>query len=227
MESEQEILGRLASTHISTLESSRKKRKILEEMTVHESTVPVLEEKKQKKMTESEEIIDPESEEHFFCTKCDVTFSQKASQKRRLETVHEIKKQFECECGEQFSTKKSLRRHENSVHSEVKKVFQCEFCDLKVSRKDNLKTHQENSCRFAKKGKDKSKKHFECKCGKQFSDKKGLQRHENSVHAKVKNVFQCQFCDLKSSRKDHLKTHQEKFCHFAKKGKEKSKKAQI
>ena len=121
----------LASTHTFTLEGSRKKRKVQEEEVVHETTVSVHEEKKQKKMSESEEIIDPESEENAI-------FSQKASQKRHKETVHEIKKHFECKCGEQFSTKKSLRRHENSVHSEVKKVFQCEFCNFKVSRKDNF-----------------------------------------------------------------------------------------
>ena len=150
-----------------------------------------------------------------------------------------------------FQAKKNLQHHENSVHSEVKKVFQCEFCNLQFSRKDNLKTHQENICQFSV---NKKKKRYECKCGEQFSEKRGLQRHENlvhaevkkvfqckcgkefsdkrslqrhgySVHAKVKKVFQCQFCDLKLSRKDRLKTHQEKVCWFAKKGKENSKKA--
>ena len=159
------------------------------------------------------------------------------------------KKHFECECGKQFSSKKTLQRHKNSVHAEVKKVFQCEFCNIKYSRKDNLKTHQQNICQFSVHDK---KKRFECKCGDQFSDKKGLQRHENSVHAEVKKdfqckcgkqfsdkrclqrhensvhakkVFQCQFCDLKLSRKDKLKTHQEKVCQLAKKGEEKSKQA--
>ena len=62
-----------------------------------------------------------------------------------------------------------------------------------------------------------NKKLFECECGKQYSDKKGLGRHENSahaevkkafkcnycdLHAEVKKVFQCQMCDLKLSRKD-------------------------
>ena len=159
------------------------------------------------------------------------------------------KKHFECECGKQFSSKKTLQRHKNSVHAEVKKVFQCEFCNLQFSRRDNLKTHQENICQFSvhkkkerfeckcgeqfsdKKGlqrhkysaHDEVKNDFQCKCGKQFSDKRCLQRHENSVHAK--KFFQCQFCDLKLSRKDKLKTHQEKVCRFAEKGKEKSKKA--
>ena len=48
MESEQEILGHLASSHISTLEGSRKKRKVPKEEAVYETTVPVHEEKKQK-----------------------------------------------------------------------------------------------------------------------------------------------------------------------------------
>ena len=58
----------------------------------------------------------------------------------------------------------------------------------------------------------KKKKHFECECGKQFSDKKGLKRHKNSVHAKVKKSFKCEYCDLAVSRKDKLKTHQDKNC---------------
>jgi hypothetical protein len=184
--------------------------------------------KRSKKITESEEIIDSESEENIFCANSDATDSQKANQKKHIE----------CECGKQFSSKKKLQHHENSVHSEVKKVFQCEFCDLKLSRKDKLKSHKEKVCQFFRKGREKSflqkakietvhekKKRFECECGKKFAERRGLQRHENSAHAKVKKVFQCQFFDLKLSRKDRLKTHQEKVCQFAKKGKEKSKKA--
>ena len=63
-----------------------------------------------------------------------------------LETVHEKKKPFECDCGKQFSHKKGLNRHENSVHAKVKKRFKCEYCDLAVSRKDKLKTHQDKNC---------------------------------------------------------------------------------
>ena len=60
----------LCFTHTSTLEGSRKKRKVQEEEAVHETTVSVHEEKKQKKMSESEEIIDPESEKNaIFFTK--------------------------------------------------------------------------------------------------------------------------------------------------------------
>ena len=82
---------------MATLEGSRKKRKVQEEEAVHETTVSVHEEKKQKKMSESQEIIDPESEKNAI-------FSQKASQNSHKETVDEKKKHFKCECGKQFST---------------------------------------------------------------------------------------------------------------------------
>ena len=71
----------------STLEGSRRKRKVQEEEAVHETTVSVHEEKKQKKMSESEEIIDPEGEENAI-------FSQKASQNSHKETVDEKKEAF-------------------------------------------------------------------------------------------------------------------------------------
>ena len=57
-------------------------------------------------------------------------------------------------------------------------------------------------------------KRSKCECGKQFASKKGLQRHKSTVHAKVKSVFQCHICGLKYSRKDKLKTRQDK--HYVK-----------
>ena len=55
---------------------------------------------------------------------------------------------------------------------------------------------------------NEDKKRLKCECGKQFASKKGLQRHKNFVH--VKNVFQCDICGLKYSRKDKLKNHKDK-----------------
>ena len=49
-----------------------------------------------------------------------------------------------------------------------------------------------------------NKKLFECECGKQYSDKKGLGRHENSAHAEVKKTFKCEYCDFTHIRKDVL-----------------------
>ena len=117
----------------STLEGSGRKRKVQEEEAVHETTVSVHEEKKQKKCRKARKLLTLKVKRMQF-------FSQKASQNSHKETVDEKKKHFECECGKQFSSKKTLQRHKNSVHAEVKKVFQCEFCNLQFSRKDNLKT---------------------------------------------------------------------------------------
>ena len=67
-----------------------------------------------------------------------------------LETVHESKKRFACECGKKISYKRALQRHENSRHADVKKTVKCEFCDLTLRRKDKLKTHQDKFCKRKK-----------------------------------------------------------------------------
>ena len=137
------------------------------------------------------------------------------------ETIHENKKRSKCECGKQFASKKGLQRHKNSVHAEVKIFFQCHICGLKLSRKDKLKTHQNkhfvkdntrNNVEENLETVHERKKCFACECGKKNSDKRALQHLENSRHAEVKKTVKCEFCDLTLSRKDKLKTHQDKFC---------------
>ena len=81
----------------------------------------------------------------------------------------------------QFASKKCLQCHKNSVHAEVKNVFQCHICGFKLCQKDKLKTHQNKH--FVKNNTrsnveenletvHESKKRFACECGKKFSYKR-------------------------------------------------------
>ena len=127
--------------------------------------------------------------------------------------VNENKESFTCGCGKKLSSKKILQRHKKFVHADVKIFFQCQICDLKFSRKDKLKIHQKQPCVKANIDENlEKKKPFVCECGKRFSDKKGLQRHENSAHAAVKKTIKCEFCEVTLSRKYKLKTHLDKHC---------------
>lgn len=56
---------------------------------------------------------------------------------------------FKCHCGKGFSRNEHLQRHEKNVHGieteggvRVKEMFQCPYCDTRLSRKDNLDAHR-------------------------------------------------------------------------------------
>ena len=109
----------------------------------------------------------------------------------------------ECQdCGKKFQSPCDLRRH--SVGHTGEKPFSCETCNLRFTRKRNLKEHilrfhnQENVA------------FYECdQCGKKFPTPFTLQRHK-LVHT-GKKPFSCETCDSCFTQKVDLERHVLKF----------------
>jgi hypothetical protein len=87
--------------------------------------------------------------------------------------------------------------------------YQCKVkgCGKFFSRNYNYKSHMETH--------DESREYpFPCAeegCTKRFVRKTDLQRHHQSVHAKVRN-HKCDYCDSAFARKDTLRRHMEDGC---------------
>ena len=109
-------------------------------------------------------------------------------------------KVYICEiCNRKFSRKDILNRHIKSIHEKVQ--YKCSECSYVTNRKDTLKRHI-------------SEVHLnlrlhECQyCGLKFNQSGTLQRHIQSVHSKEEN-FKCQLCNSSFKRIDNLKRHVE------------------
>lgn len=160
------------------------------------------------------------------CVVCDKTFREEWARKRHLKT-HSADGTCVCPtCGNVFSSQFCLNRHEKSVHQE-KKDHQCDQCNARYSRKDALQIHVNGHhgetpfkcerCHKTYKLKKSLMKHHcngqpkplpQCLvCGKKFKKTKYLKQHL-SIHAAPKK--QCDTCGRQftwaASLKKHLKT---------------------
>ena len=134
------------------------------------------------------------------------------------------------ECGNSYSGKTSLIRHELSVHKKGK-LFKCEQCSHTTTRKDHLKEHIEwvhdnikshicKECGYAAARKSTLKEHmqhthkmgvkqFKCeKCPYAAIAKGDLKKHTEGVHEKIRNHV-CGECGYAASRKGTLKSHRD------------------
>ena len=134
-------------------------------------------------------------------------------------------------CGKSFSSKKTLKRHQESTHRQSA-GFSCQVCSKYFYRKDvirkHMKTHQptvpaesvhdlhddSRAClpnsTVSLAEEPPPKKHREshvCNiCAKSFSAKKTLKRHQETIHRQSVG-FSCQVCSQHFYRKDNLKKH--------------------
>ena len=148
---------------------------------------------------------------HFKCKLCSKTFGQKNNLKRHEDTTHSgiklktknIKstRKHPCSlCDMTFSTSAVLRRHVDVIH--LLKKHSCEICNKTFCTIDKVKLHVKTE-HF-------SENNFFCGfCGKSFTIKGDLARHENKVHFKKKPTnseqngicskergkINCTFCD--------------------------------
>ncbi|KAF2263358.1 hypothetical protein CC78DRAFT_284837 [Lojkania enalia] len=97
-----------------------------------------------------------------------------------------------------------LRRNPTTVENAN---FSCTICGKLFQRSYNHKTHMETHNPARKR--EHVCPHKECE--KMFVRKTDLDRHQNSVHRKLK-IFRCSKCDAHFARKDTLRRHEEDGC---------------
>ncbi|KAG0715871.1 Zinc finger protein 12 [Chionoecetes opilio] len=154
----------------------------------------------------------------FHCHICSASF------KRRQQYDDHLRhhKQNKCEiCGQPFTTKKALIRHCRHEHDTlpqnitVDREYKCDKCERVFNRPSLLRYHLQLH-RGVK---------LECRlCNKQFSHKRGLRKHMNSIvheHSLLTNNLQkdhaydvkesyaytCEYCGIKLPSKHLLSTH--------------------
>ena len=111
-----------------------------------------------------------------------------------METIHQDEGQrtiFECEkCGDNFSLKNNLTRHEKEKHYKSDRKSNLDFVE-------DLDSLLQNRCDL---------------CDKSFKRKYQLQRHKNNVHREHdhedKKPFKCSKCDCQYGSQDTLKRHE-------------------
>ncbi|XP_044739008.1 zinc finger protein 525-like [Chrysoperla carnea] len=145
-------------------------------------------------------------EKPFECEICGAKFSSRWNCLRHTK-LHSGNKSYACDmCDRKFYEKYELAAHKSSHSTE--KPFKCELCTKRYKRKSHLDMHiayvHEKSKKYAQKMNDK-KRHLCNHCGKTFSIKPQLDRHE-LIHMGIK-PFKCNQCSLSFRQKSHLQTH--------------------
>jgi hypothetical protein len=139
----------------------------------------------------------------YVCDIEDCKYSTKnATTFQNHQITHLETKPFKCEdCSETFTTQFCLIRH-SLIHSGARE-FVCKVEVCKKTFRDSWSLDQHTLVKHSE------FEGFECleiNCGQTFSSKSGLTRHINSIHDK-ENIFECDECDQKYTRKDSLVQH--------------------
>ena len=179
--------------------------------TVHERKNPFQCNMSDRKVSSKDQLKKHKSLSHSYqCDNCEKMFTILFDLNNHNASTHSIfdKKPFKCNyCDVTIKLKRQLKRHIEEIHMRTKS-FQCEDCDKLFGRKTYFKKH--NSLNHP----------YPCNsCKKKFIKRLQLKSHYLSVHKKAKNdqvsksleepahPFQCTLCDKVLTRKTHLKAH--------------------
>ena len=132
------------------------------------------------------------------CAVCKKEFIHNLNLDTHIKVDHENIKEFKCNlCPKTFGAITGLKRHVNWVHS--KREFQCDICNIKLSRRSQIKVHKAQVH-------EENKKHVCQECNKAFAVYKNLQIHIKVVHHKIRE-FVCDICKKTFSIGCNLKVH--------------------
>ena len=120
-------------------------------------------------------------------------------------------------CGKTFASKANLKRHGKSHEDDERHI--CIRCGQVFSRKDSLSRHQSRRCSVPQKQPTSKKREsqsttrltakYQLKCihcDEKFTYKSNLTRHLNSRHS-TRELYKCSTCNKAYTRKDSLVKH--------------------
>lgn len=100
-----------------------------------------------------------------------------------------------------YSLKEYLQRHMRYKHGAAAKIFKCDTCQATFRKEDLFRIHECN-------GKPNDDNNMKCeKCGKKFSRKQTLLKHQILVHSKEETIF-CKACARVFSNAEERDLHQ-------------------
>jgi len=197
--------GRVAKTT-----AGRKKR---DQVDLEKETIQLLQEPpaKQKEFvcafcpsyaTDKEESMTNHIELCHTPVECDMCYKQISSRRNlasHISYIHKVEGSGHVcqECGKEYPTMQSLRKHHDAKHAPEKR-FKCDECPKSYGSKTMLKEHVESKHRDAQ---------YPCAtCGKIFGSKSLLRGHEQT-HSEYRK-FGCDECDKRFRTREKLKNHQ-------------------
>ncbi|KAG1658842.1 Zinc finger protein 16 [Nymphon striatum] len=131
----------------------------------------------------------------LICRICGNKFSHRWSLVRH-EKAHTSDTHSCDECAKVFKSKEALSRHKRNHATPGN--FLCSKCGLVFQRKDKLSDHEKTHTGTM----------YSCsQCVKQFSRPHTLQRHVKNSHSRDIHKYQCGHCDQTFTRKDNLGRH--------------------
>lgn len=117
-------------------------------------------------------------EKPFVCGECGRGFVQKEILKRHM-LVHTNEKPFVCKlCPNRYNQKDQLKHHVNVAHTEnpTITIHKCSLCQKEFKYASGLSRHL--STHYGRT--------YACECGKEFTDKSAMKRHQRDVHGEGK-----------------------------------------
>ena len=98
-------------------------------------------------------------------------------------------------CFASFTTKASLKKHEDSIHKNI--TFGCPDCGKQFKRNDHLRNHINNVHKGIR---------YKCdQCDKKFTETSSRNIHDRAVHEQKK--YPCLLCKYQATTQSHLTIH--------------------
>merc|ERR1712179_185517 len=186
-----------------------------DEIEIHEHTVGKKLKKngmKKKKLGRPKKRTDIEtvsSDKKVTCNQCSKVFSCSGNLYTHMKHVHSPPTPCQ-HCGLNF---RYIEHHIKKVHTTMAptRSFICDECGKSFKTKNDVaghkKYHLPNDIKEALKTKKREVNRCST-CGKGFTDKTKLKRHEAARHNGIRSrSFHCQQCTMSYYRADHLKSH--------------------
>jgi len=139
---------------------------------------------------------------YFYCDHCSYKSERKGNIASHMRHKH-LPKHIKCEyenCKYATNDPKLIQIHIDQVHLEIKN-FNCDHCEFRCARKDNLTSHMKHN-------------HLPRNLKCEFKDclfatniPREIQRHVDQVHLQIK-PFSCDLCNYTAARRDNLASHQ-------------------